>query len=487
MEQIYQDIALRTGGDIYIGVVGPVRTGKSTLIKRIMETLVIPAIEDPYKKERAKDELPQSGSGRIIMTSEPKFIPEEAAEISPDGVSKLRIRMIDSVGYMVEGAVGAYDEGQPRMVTTPWFDHEIPMTEAAELGTKKVMEEHCSIGLLVTTDGSIADIPRKDYILPERRAIRDMQKTGKPFLVIVNTRDPKSPEAAAAKAQIMADFGIEAHICDCQSLDREGIGELLQALLYRFPLHEIHVSLPRWMDALDPEHPVKAKLYGSLLEQAGQIKTLADAETALSPLGELESVQDYYYKGIDLGTGTVSVALTFPESMFYDILSARSGMVIRTDTELLQQLTELAKVKREYEKVAAALSSVMATGYGVVMPTMEQMKLTKPELTRKGGAFGVKLKAGAPSIHMMRIDVDTEINPMVGDEKQSQDLIRHLTGAEPETLWQSNIFGKSVYELLQEGLDAKVRRLPEEVRGKFRGTLSRIVNEGATGLVCLIL
>jgi stage IV sporulation protein A len=395
--------------------------------------------------------------------------------------------MIDSVGYMVDGAVGAYDEGQPRMVTTPWFDHEIPMTEAAELGTKKVMEEHCSVGLLVTTDGSIADISRKEYIQPERRAIRDMQKTGKPFLVIVNTRDPKSPEAAAAKAQIMTDFGIEAYICDCQSLDADGVGELLQALLYRFPLHEVHVSLPRWMDALDASHPVKAKLYGALLEQAEQIHTLADAEAALAPLKELESVQDYYYKGIDLGTGTVTISLTFPESMFYEILSSRSGMVIRTDAELLQQLTELARVKREYEKVESALSAVMATGYGVVMPTLEQMKLMPPELTKKGGAFGIRLKAGAPSIHMMRVDVDTEINPMVGDEKQSQDLIRHLSGAEPETLWQSNIFGKSVYELLQEGMDAKVRRLPDEVRGKFRGTLNRIVNEGATGLVCLIL
>ena len=487
MDNIYQDMAARTGGDVYIGLVGPVRTGKSTLIKRIMETLVIPAIEDPYKKERARDELPQSGSGRIIMTSEPKFIPEEAAEISPDGVSRLRIRMIDSVGYMADGAVGAYDEGVPRMVTTPWFDHEIPLTEAAEVGTKKVMEDHCSIGIVVTTDGSITDIPRKDYIVPERRAIADMQATGKPFLVIVNSRNPGSAEAEAVKAQIKREFGIDAHICDCQSLDRDQIGELLKALLFCFPLHEIHVHMPRWMDALEGDHPVKAALYRELLDRADRIVTLADAEAELEPLSRLENVEDYYYKGIDLGTGTVSVALTFPEELFYNILSGKSGMVIRTDTELLAQLTELAKIKREYEKVSAALSSVMATGYGVVMPTVEQMKLEVPELLRKGGSFGVKLRAGAPSIHMIRVDVDTEISPMVGDEKQSQDLIRHLSDAEPEKLWQSNIFGKSVYELLRDGLNTKVQRLPEEVRGKFRGTLSRIVNEGATGLVCLIL
>ena len=487
MENIYQDIATRTGGDIYIGVVGPVRTGKSTLIKRIMEGLVIPGIEDPYKKERARDELPQSGSGRIIMTSEPKFIPEEAAEISPDGAARLRVRMIDSVGYMVDGAVGAYDEGQPRMVTTPWFDREIPMTEAAELGTKKVMEDHCSLGLVVTTDGSITDIRREDYIIPERRAIADMRATGKPFLVIINSREPNSPEAAAVKAQIKQDFGVDAHICDCQSLDREGIANFLRQLLYRFPLHEIRVSMPRWIDALDADHPVKAGLYRELLERAGKIQTLAEAEEALSGLGAAENVQEYYYKGIDLGNGTVSCALTFPEELFYGILSDKSGVTISTDTELIRILTELARVKREYEKVSAALGSVMATGYGVVMPTLDQMKLEAPELLRKGGSFGVKLRAGAPSIHMIRVDVDTQIAPMVGDESQSRDLIRQLSDAEPEKLWESNIFGKSVYELLQDGLNTKVQRLPEDVRGKFRTTLSRIVNEGATGLVCLIL
>ena len=487
MENIYQDMALRTGGDIYIGVVGPVRTGISTLIKRIMEQLVIPGIEDPYKKERARDELPQSGSGRIIMTSEPKFIPEEAAEISPDGVSRMRVRFIDSVGYMVDGAVGAYDEGQPRMVTTPWFGHEIPMTEAAELGTKKVMQEHCSLGLVVTTDGSIADIPRKDYIIPERRAIEDMRATGKPFLVLVNSRNPGSPEAQAVKAQIRQDFGIEAHVCDCQSLEGEDIGEIMKGLLYRFPLHEIHVHLPRWVDALEREHPVKTMLYTALSVQAAKIGTLAQAEELLAPLGQLECIRDYCFKGIDLGTGTVSLALTLPEEMFYRILSDKSGMVIRTDSELLHQLAELAQVKREYEKVSDALNAVMATGYGVVMPTMEQMQLENPELTKKGGAFGVKLKAAAPSIHMMRVDVDTQINPVVGDESQSRDLVKRLSGGSPEELWQSNIFGKSVYELLQEGLSAKVAGLPQEVRGKFRGTLSRIVNEGATGLVCLIV
>ena len=487
MENIYADIAARTGGNIYVGVVGPVRTGKSTLIKRIMEQMVIPNITDPYRAERARDELPQSGSGKTIMTSEPKFVPEEAVEISPDGTAKLRVRMIDSVGYMVAGAVGAEEDGVPRMVTTPWYDHEIPMTEAAELGTKKVMEEHCSIGLVVTTDGTVTDIPRADYIEAEARAIRDMQATGKPFLVIINSRLPSGDAAKGLRQQLKEQFGIDAVIADCQALDADAICQLLKEILYAFPMQELRVYFPRWMDALEPDNPVKATLYEALLQRASQISTLAQAGASLAQLTELEHVLDFSIRSIDLSTGTVSCVLSFPESLFYEILSARAGMPIRTDAQLLQLLTELSQAKREYDKVSAAIHSVKATGYGVVMPAPEEMKLEAPELLRKGGAFGVKLKAGAPSIHMIRVDIDTEINPMVGDEKQSQDLISYLTGESPEKLWESNIFGKSVYELIQEGLTAKLLRMPEDVRGKFRGSLTRIVNEGATGLICLIL
>ena len=465
MDQIYADIAARTGGNIYVGVVGPVRTGKSTLIKRIMEELVIPGISDPYRKERARDELPQSGSGKTIMTSEPKFVPEEAVEISPDGVTKLRVRLIDSVGYMVDGAVGAEEDGVPRMVTTPWYDHEIPMTEAAELGTKKVMEGHCSIGIVVTTDGTITEIPREDYVQAEKRAITDMQKTGKPFLVIVNSRNPAGEAAGAVKAYLQNTFALEPIVADCQALDAEGIGKLMKALLYTFPMSELRVHLPRWMDALEPEHPVKAALYQALLEMAEEIHTLGQAEGVLAGLRELPQVQDYSLRSVDLGSGSVICAIVFPEALFYEILSARAGMPIRSDAQLLQLLTELSQVK----------------------PAAEEMKLETPEIIRKGGAYGVKLKAGAPSIHMVRVDIDTEINPMVGDEKQSQDLVNSLMGEDPEKLWQSNIFGKSVYDLIQEGLTTKLLGMPEEVRGKFRGTLTRIVNEGATGLICLIL
>ena len=487
MESIYQDIAARTGGDIYIGVVGPVRTGKSTLIKRIMEKLVIPGIEDPYRQERARDELPQSGSGKMIMTSEPKFVPEEAVEISPDGISRLRVRMIDSVGYMVDGAIGAVEEGQPRMVTTPWFDYEIPMTEAAELGTKKVMEEHCSIGLVVTTDGTVTDIPRSDYQEAERRAILDMKKIGKPFLVVINSRNPQGEDARNLKSHIYKEYGLEAMTADCQAMELEDIGNLLKALLYNFPMKELRVFMPRWVEALEGDHPVKTALYEALLQRAEEISSLALAEISLSGLKELEQVLDFHIRSVDLGTGTVSCSISFPEALFYEILSSRAGMQISNDAQLLKLLTELARIKAEYEQVADALSAVHATGYGVVMPTAQQMQLEKPEIIRKGSTFGVKLKAGAPSIHMIRVDIDTEISPMVGDEKQSRDLISYLGGEEPEKLWQSNIFGKSVYELIQDGLNSKLVQLPEEVRGKFRGTLTRIVNDGANGLICLIL
>ena len=487
MDSIYADIAARTGGNIYIGVVGPVRTGKSTFVKRIMEQLVIPGISDPYRRERARDELPQSGSGKTIMTTEPKFVPEEAVEISPDGSTRLRVRLIDSVGYMIPGAVGAEEDGVPRMVTTPWYDEEIPMTQAAELGTKKVMADHSSIGLVVTTDGTITDIPREDYVEAERRAITDMRRTGKPFLVVINSRNPGGQAAQDTVRYIREQFGVEPMALDAQVLSAEGIGKMLQALLYTFPMTELRVYLPRWLDALEKNHPVKESLYQALLQQTGEIQNLGQAQAALAPLGELPEVQSYTLRAIDLAQGIVSVVIALPETLYYEILSSKAGVPIESEAQLLSLLMELAKVKQEYDKISDALASVKATGYGVVMPAAGEMKLEKPEVIRKGGAFGVKLKAGAPSIHMVRVDIDTEISPMVGDEKQSRDLIERLTGEDPEKLWQSNIFGKSVYDMIQEGLTAKLVQLPEEVRVKFRGTLTRIVNEGATGLICLIL
>lgn len=487
MENFYATLAARTGGNIYIGVVGPVRTGKSTLIKRMMESLVIPNISDQNLAARAKDELPQSGSGKTIMTSEPKFVPEEAVEICPDGATKLKVRLIDSVGYMVDGAVGAMEDDKPRMISTPWADHPIPLTDAAEIGTKKVMDDHASIGIVVTTDGTITDIPRTDYVQAERRAIQDIKATGKPFLTIINTADPNGQPASELREYLKAEYDIDAAIADCQSISPDGIVVLLQDLLYAFPLGELRVSLPRWVDGLEDENPIKQTIYQELLTQAKKIRTLGQAEFALESLTELEQVQQVDLDEIDLATGSVVCGLRLPDHLYYETLSSKTGVPIRNDADLMTLLNDLTKVKQEYDRISDALAAVRSTGYGVVMPSAEEMTLEKPEVLKKGNAYGVKLRAGAPSIHMIRVDIDTEINPMVGDEKQSQDLINYLTGEEPEKLWESNIFGKSVYDLIREGLNAKLLRTPEEVQEKFRGSLSRIINEGASGLICIIL
>ena len=487
MENLYADIAARTGGNIYIGVVGPVRTGKSTLIKRIMESFVIPNIQDPYRAQRARDELPQSGSGKTIMTSEPKFIPEEAATITQDGAASFRIRMIDTVGYLIPGATGADEDGNPRMVATPWYDHEIPMTEAAELGTKKVMEEHSTVGLVVTTDGSITDIPREDYMEAERRAIRDMQATGKPFLVVINSKNPGSDAAVAAKRQLQQEFGLEPLVTDCQAMDKAALETLFQGILLAFPLQEIRVFFPKWIESLENDHPAKAAVYQALLQQAQEIATLGQAEAALAQLQDLTQLQSITVHDIAPAEGSICCTLCFPDALFYEILSEKAGITITDNAALLELLSELVICKRAYEQIADALASVKATGYGVVLPEASEMRLEAPEILKKNGTYGVRIKAGAPSIHMIRVDVDTQIQPMVGDEQQSRELISYLGGEDPQKLWQSNIFGKSVYAMVRDGLTTKLLGTPNEVKEKFRDTLSKIVNDGAAGLICLIL
>ena len=486
MENIYQDIAARTGGSIYIGVVGPVRTGKSTLIKRMMEAMVIPNIPDPNRAQRARDELPQSGSGKTIMTSEPKFVPEEAVEIIPDGSTRLRVRLIDSVGYMVDGAVGATEDGKPRMVSTPWSDEPIPMTEAAELGTRKVMEDHASIGIVVTTDGTITDIPRSDYVQAERRAIRDIQKTGKPFVTIINTTDPMGDAAANLRAELKELFGIDAAIADCQALTMDGCAALLQDLLCAFPIGEVRVWLPRWLDALEEDSPVRGKILAGLLERCSRAGALGQAQEALQDLQSLEEVHRITLDQTDLATGTVCCRVELPQQLYYDTLSRQTGTAIGSDADLMRLLTDLTQIRAEYDRVADALREVRSSGYGVVLPDREEMTLGQPELTKKGSAYGVKLRASAPSIHMIRVDASAELNPMVGSEDQSRDLLQMLSG-EPETVWQSNLFGKSVYDMVREGLGTKLLLTAPEVREKFRLSLSKIINEGAQGLICIIL
>ena len=490
MNSIYEEIGKRTDGNIYLAVVGPVRTGKSTFAKRFMEQLVIPSIENVYHRERARDELPQSGSGKTITTSEPKFIPEQAVEISPDGEARLRVRLIDSVGYMVSGAVGAEEDGQPRMVTTPWYDHEIPMTQAAELGTRKVMEDHCTIGVVVTTDGSITDIPRDDYLEPEARSVGDMKQTGKPFLVLLNSRYPDAPETKLLAQQLEQQYGVSVLPVNCLTMEKEDILEILQQLLYAFPVEQLNFYLPGWVGALPEDHPIKQALYPQLLSMAQRTEHLRDARAVFAELPENVSFSGMDITGLSPGTGIVEIRLTFPEAMFYQVLSQETGVEIRDDAELMEHLRQLGEIKREYDRVSGALEQVRATGYGIVMPTTEEMHLEVPEILRKNGSYGVKLKASAPSIHMLRADITTVLTPMVGDEKQSEDLVNYLLSeyeGNTEKLWESNIFGKSLFELVSEGLNSKLSRMPDEARTKLRQTISRIINEGSGGLICIIL
>lgn len=488
--KLYDDIAQRTGGDIYIGVVGPVRTGKSTFIKRFMETLVIPNIENVYRRERARDELPQSGSGRTVMTAEPKFVPEEAVRVEMADGASFAVRLIDCVGYMVPGATGQLENDAPRMVTTPWYDHDIPMTEAAELGTRKVIAEHSTIGIVVTTDGTITDIPREDYLEAEARVITELKALGKPFLVLLNSAYPQSDRAKAIQADIMDRYDVTCMRCNCLELDEDDVTSIIKGVLYEFPVKELDLFLPPWVDALPYDHPIKNELYAAIRQGAAGMRRIRDVEGAMAAIGGCESVSSARVTSINLGAGLAAAALELPRSLFYDTISAQSGFTISDDGDLMSLLTELAGGKKEYDKVSDALQQVRETGYGIVAPGAEEMKLEEPEIVKQGGRYGVRLKASAPSIHMIRADIETEVSPIVGSEKQSEEMVGFLLQefeGDTAKIWDSNIFGKSFHELVGEDLNAKLKRMPDDARDKFRETLQRVINEGSGGLICIIL
>ncbi len=492
MEQheIYTDMATRTGGNIYIGVVGPVRTGKSTFIKRFMETLVIPKIENVYQRERAKDELPQSGSGRTIMTAEPKFVPEEAVEIETEAGIRFSVRLIDCVGYLVSSAVGQTENDAPRMVTTPWFDYEIPMADAAEIGTRKVITEHSTIGIVVTTDGTITDIPREDYLEAEERTVRELKELGKPFLILLNSAEPTSSRAQAIRDDIESRYGVGCLAVDCQTLEEQDITDILCQVLYEFPLQEIDLFLPSWVEALPAKHPMKQELFSQICGKAQQVTRISEIKAFASDISVCANLESTTLTSVDLGSGIASLRLELPRDLFFQTLSSETGIEVRDDGDLFQQLTVLASVKREYDKVADALDAVKNTGYGIVVPTIEELRLEEPEIMKQGGRYGVRLKASAPSIHMLRADIETVISPIVGNEKQSEEMINYLLQefeGDPKQIWQSNIFGKSFHELVNEDLQGKLMRMPEDARVKLRETLQRIINEGSGGLICIIL
>ncbi len=486
---IYEDIARRTGGDIYIGVVGPVRTGKSTFISRFMETAVIPRIEDEARRQRARDELPQSGAGRTIMTAEPKFVPEEAVEIAL-GQQKLRVRLIDCVGYLSDGALGILEDGQPRMVHTPWFDREVSIGEAAEYGTRKVIAEHATIGLVITTDGTVTDLDRRDYVEAEGRILRELQAIGKPFLVVVNSADPEGEAAKETAAFLRETYGTEPVCANCAALDEAGVRGILGGVLASFPVGRLDVCLPGFFAGLPDDHPVRKGLCGALLAFAERLDRMGDAERTLAPLADADEVTGAEIVSMDMGDGTVTVRIDLSRRLFYRILSEQAGCPVRGDRDLPPLLRTLSEAKRNYDRYADALRQAYDTGYSIVMPSLSEMQLAEPEIVRQGGRSGVRLKAEAPSLHLIRADICTEISPVVGSEKQSEELLTSLLSEfEEDTsrIWQSNIFGKSLSELVNEGLAGKLTHMPAASQEKLREALERIINEGSNGLICIIL
>lgn len=486
---LLRDIAERTGGDIYIGVVGPVRTGKSTFIKRFMDVMVLPNIADAYDRDRTRDALPQSGAGRTIMTTEPKFVPDDAVEITVKDNVTVRVRLVDCVGYTVEGALGYEEDEGPRMVLTPWFDHEIPFQEAAELGTKKVITEHSTIGLVVATDGSVTDLPREKYLPAEERVINELKELGKPFLVILNTAAPTAKETRELVAQLEGNYDVPVIPVNCQEMTQDDIYTILQEVLYEFPVKEVNITLPKWVEELDSNHWLRARFDNAVQEVVQYIRRLRDIDRAIDDLSAYDFVADVILHDMDLGAGVAIMEMTARNELFYQALEEITGFTIAGEHHLLRLMKDLTVAKREYDKIAGALEEVQQTGYGIVPPQLDEMVLEEPEIIRSGHRFGVKLRASAPSLHIIKTDVQAEISPIIGTERQSEELVQYLLRefeGEPEKIWRTNLFGKSLNALVRESIQNKLHSMPENAQMKLRDTLQKIVNEGSGGLVCII-
>lgn len=487
---IYKDIAARTGGAVMIGVVGPVRTGKSTFIKRFMDTLVIPNIEDEYARERARDELPQSGSGRTIMTAEPKFVPDDAVQVRLGDDTVCTVRMVDCVGYMVNGASGRFEDGSERLVTTPWFDHEVTMTEAAEIGTNKVICDHSTIGLVITTDGSICDIERAAYIEPEKRAITELKSIGKPFIILLNSAQPESDAAAELSNSLSSEYGAPCVCVNCQTLSEGDICEIMRKVLGQFPLMELSVRLPEWFSAVECGNELKSELFEQLISASEDAYCVNDIGCMLGTIAALETVEAAYIENSDLGSGTINVAIDMPRRLYYELISTESGVEILDDASLVTVLRALGEVKSEYDKVKDALASVRQTGYGVVMPQEDEMQIDEPQIVKQGGKYSVKLKARAPAIHLLKTGVEAVVTPSIGGDNASEEIISFLLqGFEGDMsrLWESNIFGRPLYDIAQEALAERLTSLPTNARAKLQETLQRIINEGRGTLICILL
>ncbi len=487
---IFQDMAMRTGGDVYVGVVGPVRTGKSTFIKRFMDLLVIPNIDDVYDKERSVDELPQSGAGRTIMTTEPKFVPSEAVGVTIQDNVKVRVRLVDCVGYSVEGALGYQEENGPRMVMTPWFDYEIPFEEAAEFGTRKVISDHSTIGLVILTDGSITDIPRGNYVAAEERVIQELQDLGKPFAAVLNSTHPWARDTLDLATKLATKYGVPVIPMDCLKMDMEDVLSVLREVLYEFPIREVNVRLPVWLNEVSTEHWLREKFQDVVVSGMKEVKRIRDISGTVKSFAEEDFISRADLTTLDLGTGQVIIDLEAPRELFFQVIREVSGLEVEGDHHLLRLMRELSVSKREYDKVADGLRDAEELGYGIVMPLLDELELEEPELIRQGSRFGVRLRAAAPSIHMIRADIETEVTTYVGTERQGEELVNRLSDEfekDPERIWTTDFLGKSLHELVKEGIESKLYRMPENAQQKLQETLQKIVNEGSGGLICIIL
>ncbi len=487
---IYHDIAARTGGDIYIGVVGPVRTGKSTFIKKFMESMVIPNIEDAHRRERATDELPQSAAGRTIMTTEPKFIPEDAVEIDLQSNSKMKVRMIDCVGYIVPSALGYIEGEMPRMVKTPWFDEEIPFNMAAEIGTQKVIAEHSTIGLVITTDGSISGIPRDEYAEAEKRVIDELQALNKPFIVLLNSKDPASADTSRLADELTESYGVPVIPVNCLELTQNEISDILSKILFEFPVKEIKIDLPSWITSLKKDHWLRSDIFKKISTLAENLKRVRDINGFANNVSENEHICSCRIDSMELSSGSSKISVTLKHDLFFKIIEEETGVSVENEQQLMNKMKELSQAQSGYKRIQDALEEVEATGYGIVLPDVDDLVLEEPEIMKQGGRYGVRLKASAPSLHIMKADIQTEVAPIVGSETQSEELIKYLLKEfeeNPSMIWQSNIFGTSLHQLVNEGLHNKLYRMPGDARLKLRETLERIINEGCSGLICIIL
>lgn len=487
---IYQDISERTAGALYLGVIGPVRSGKSTFIKRFMETMVLPNIHDTSVLERATDELPQSAAGKTIMTTEPKFVPEQAVTVSLDDTAAMDVRLIDCVGYIVPSAIGYIEDSAPRMVKTPWYEEEIPFNMAAEIGTRKVIAEHSTIGIVVTTDGSITDIPRDEYMEAEERVIRELQELSKPFVVLLNTTHPHDESTAVLCRDMESRYGVPVCAVNCLELDETEIRAILEKVLFEFPVREIDMELPKWLTALERSHPIRRSVMDTIRKYVKHVDKICRVSAFARDLLTCEYIINAAVESVALGEGKATLHAQVDNALFYRVLSEVTGLSVQDEAGLMELMLELSEAKKDYDKIRHALDEVEATGYGIVMPTVDEMTLEEPEIIRQSGQYGVRLRAEAPSIHMMKATIQSEVSPIVGSERQSEELVSYLLKEfeeNPRKIWDSNIFGSSLYGLVNEGLHNKLSRMPSDARMKLRETVERIINEGCNGLICIIV